>query len=232
MPPISRRGFLVAAAACAVTMTTAAAPASAACTPSVDPTSPLSATGQQGAASATVTVVRLQDVTALHYIVTNVGTAAGTFTVLYTDQTTMLTSAVVTVALDPGATRTGVLYGSLNHKFTLSVGLPDGTTLTIGPVGTLPSCRQTKRKRPTPIYKPGRGMAHTPPPPAPTPTPTPTPTSTLSTIGPTGAPSAGAAPALWPGTGSVPHATGNATFGASPSSSATPVWSAAPARRG
>lgn len=226
MPPISRRGFLVAAAACAVTLTTAAAPASAACTPATDAVSPGAASGSQGAASATVTVSRLQDVTALHYSVTNIGLTPGTFSVSAVDQVTTLPSAVVTLQLPAGGTQTGVLYGSLNHKFTLDVGLPDGTTLTLGPVGALPSCRLTKRKRPTPIYKPGRGMSHTPPPPAPAPTPTGTPT-TLATGSPTGASSAGAAPALFPGS-----STGATGFGPPPSSSATPMWSAAPAHTG
>jgi hypothetical protein len=169
MSVLSRRGFLVAAAVCAVSVGTAAAPALADCAPATDPVSPMSATGQQGTASVSVELTLLQDVTAIQYTLTNISDAPDIYTVTYNDQVTGRDSRESVIQLPAGGVQSTVVYGSLNHKFTFNVGLSDGTTLTLGPLGTLPACRLSNRKPPTPIYRPGRDMTHATLSPGPTP---------------------------------------------------------------
>jgi hypothetical protein len=176
MSNVSRRGFLAVAAACAAV---AGLPASAAraedppavptpaeslpitytaapavCTPVA--VVPNSANGQLGTVSAVVKVTRLTDVVTIYYTLTNISDAPDTYTVSYTDQVTTLNSVELTVALDAGQSQSGHLYGSLNHDFVVEVGLSDGSTLSLGPVGDLPTCKVSNRKYPRPIYQPHR----------------------------------------------------------------------------
>lgn len=187
MSNVSRRGFLVAAAACAATaglpsasaavsasaedppsvptpavtlpVTHTAAPA--VCTPADNPPVPTSANGKLGTVSAVVSMARLTDVVTLHYTITNVSDAPDTYTVSYTDQVTTLNSVETTIDLQAGQSHSGMMYGSLNHDFVFEVGLSDGTTLGLGPVGSLPNCKTTRRKYPRPVYQPHRRGHHT-----------------------------------------------------------------------
>ena len=170
MANVSRRGFLIAAAGCA---TVAGRPASAAsgdgpsagpiqdapasppaCIPVTQPPDTATASGQQGTVSASVGVTNLNDVVAIYYTITNTSDASDTYTVYYTDQVTSLQSAQFVTDLDSGESFTGLMHGSLNHDFVFTVALSNGTTLTLGPVGELPTCGPTHRKYPKPIYGP------------------------------------------------------------------------------
>lgn len=137
MPHISRRGFLAAAAGAAVTSTlgpvacASAAPASAA---SAQP-SPPATSGKQGTATASVTLTQAQDVTAINYTITNVSAHPDTYKVSYVDEVNGRSSRETVIHVPAGGTQTGVLYGSLNHNFTVIVGLSDGTSLRLGPLG-------------------------------------------------------------------------------------------------
>jgi hypothetical protein len=187
MSNVSRRGFLVAAAACAaaaglpsasasasvedppdvptpaVTLPVTYTAAPAVCTPADNPAVQTSANGKLGTVSASVTMARLTDVVTLHYTITNVSDAPDTYTVSYTDQVTTLNSVETTIDLQAGQSQSGVMYGSLNHDFVFEVGLSDGTTLSLGPVGSLPDCKTTRRKYPRPVYQPHRRGHHTTP---------------------------------------------------------------------
>lgn len=196
MSTVSRRGFLVAAAACAVTLApavSAASSASAACTPNPNPAAPLSATGKLGTASVSVRVTEFQDVTAIHYGVTNVGSAADTYLVSYTDTVSGMESGTVTVTLAPGQSQVGVLYGSLSHTFVLYINLSDGSTLELEPVGKVPHCAPTKRKYPRPIHNPGKPRPNTTARPGQNQFP-----DAIRPLGPSVLPSPGGA-GLWPG---------------------------------
>ena len=162
MPKVSRRGFLTIAVGAAVV----AAPGPSACAAVAPGTAshgvtpqpkPSSASGRKGSVSASVSLAKLQDNVALNYSVTNGGDHQDTYTVSYVDQVNGRSSRQVVIQVPAGQTRTGVLYGSLNHAFTLTVGLPDGTDLRLGPVGeaTTPT-RVSTRAIPSPLPQPGR----------------------------------------------------------------------------
>lgn len=164
MANISRRGFLVAAAAC--TAATGLPPADAdaaepqprtparpaACIPVDQPPESASASGEQGTVSASVTVTNLTDVVAINYTVANTSAETDIYTIYYTDQVTTQTSAAIQTLLKPGQFFNGLMHGSLNHDFVLTVALSDGTILNLGPVGELPVCGGTSRPYPTPIF--------------------------------------------------------------------------------
>ena len=166
MSKVSRRGFVAVAAAGAVVLTAPNALAasdsdsttgSPATTPPAVPstTKPpavsLSASGQQGTAKASVSVSRLSDVLAIRYTITNIGHAADSYTVSYTDGATGRNSRDTLVSLDAQQTQNAVLYGSLDHSFTLNVGLSDGTQFTLGPVGKLSVASLSQRDSPAPV---------------------------------------------------------------------------------
>lgn len=177
MSPLSRRGFLFAAASAGVLAPAAEAdaasrapipapsrtaggayvpPSSAApavCVPTTTPPGVMSATGSLGSVTATVHVRPLKDVVALRYRLTNTGDTGNTYVVSYTDQLTTFGSRAVPITLDAGAQHDGVLYGTVDHEFLFYVDLPDGTTLTLGPLNRMPPCVGRRRPRP-PIYQP------------------------------------------------------------------------------
>lgn len=168
MAKFSRRGFLTAAAGCAVVVGLPASAAAAGADPSVGPvpealTAPAGCAAkdalgrrQKGAISASVNVTRLTDVVAMYYTVTNSGTASNTVTVYNTDQITSLESAQIVTDLAVGESFTGVMHGSLNHDFVFTVVLADGTSFNLAPVGEVPACKRNGRKYPKPYYKPGK----------------------------------------------------------------------------
>lgn len=163
MSNVSRRGFVAVAAAGAVVLGAPNAIAASnsdsgtpATTPPVAPPTKLpavslSASGQQGTAKASVSVSRLSDVLAIRYSVTNIGRAADSYTVSYTDGSTGRNSRDTLIQLDAQQTQNAVLYGSLDHSFTLNVGLSDGTQFTLGPVGKLAVAGLSLRNSPTPV---------------------------------------------------------------------------------
>jgi hypothetical protein len=176
MSPLSRRGFLLAAASAgALVPAAAAAAASPAPSPAgtaggyVPPpqasagpmgceptgTSPgvMHATGALGPVTATVSVRALKDVVALRYQLTNSGDTQNTYVVTYVDQVTTFSSRPTSVTVAAGGTHDGVLYGSLGHEFLFYVDLPDGTTLTLGPLNRAASCGSRRRRR-KPLYQP------------------------------------------------------------------------------
>lgn len=180
MSPLSRRGFLFAAAsagvlapaahAAAASPTPAPVPspsrvargyyvpppgaaAPSVCVPTTAPPAVLHATGTLGSVTATVNVRTLKDVVALRYQLTNNGGTQNTYVVSYTDQATTFSSRAIPLTLDPGGQYDGVLYGSLDHEFLFHVDLPDGTTLTLGPLNRAPSCVSSRKQR-MPLYQP------------------------------------------------------------------------------
>jgi hypothetical protein len=99
-------------------------------------------------------MTRRMDSTRIRYGLTNISGAPDSYTVSFTDQVTMLSSRTIDIELQPGQSMSGVMYGSLNHTVVFYVDLSDGTVLSLGPVGELPACELSKRKRPRPIYQP------------------------------------------------------------------------------
>jgi len=160
MPKISRRGFLTAAVGAAVIVTPDCG-ADAAVNRGPGTTSPQpqpsAASGKQGTVSASVSVLPQEDVVAIEYTITNVGSHPDNYTVSYVDEVSGRRSRKEVLHLSPGETRTGVLYGGLNHDFTLRVDLSDGTELSVGPVGERPSARVSTRPLPSPLPQSGRG---------------------------------------------------------------------------
>jgi len=160
MPKISRRGFLTIVVGAAVIVTPDCG-ADAAVNPGPGTTSPQprpsAASGKQGTVSASVSVLPQQDVVAIEYTVTNVGSRPDNYSVSYVDEVNGRRSRAEVLHLSPGQTRTGVLYGGVNHYFTLRVGLSDGTELRLGPVGERASARVSVRPLPSPLPQPGRG---------------------------------------------------------------------------
>jgi len=155
MSNFSRRRFLITTATCAVAVTLpAAAAAASVCTPNPNPPTPNSASGQLGTVAASVKMTRRMDSTRIRYGLTNVSGAPDSYTVSFTDQITMLSSRAIVIDLQPGQSMSGVMYGSLNHTVVFYVDLSDGTVLSLGPVGELPACELSERKRPRPIYQP------------------------------------------------------------------------------
>lgn len=138
-PEISRRTLLTAA-----TLALASGPGTAAAASrrrrarSAVPR-PRDTGGQQGNASITVSLTTAQDVTAIHYTITDIGADPDTFTVWYTDQNNGRQSRKLTYALDPGESASAKVYGPLNHSFVVNVCQSDGTCFTVGPVGPAPS---------------------------------------------------------------------------------------------
>ncbi|HEX4787823.1 MAG TPA: hypothetical protein VH372_05135 [Actinospica sp.] len=183
MSRLTRRGFLLAATAGALTPASPAQAAMPAATPTTAPTASagaargrvplpeatdapaacvpatgssgvMQASGSLGSVAAGVRVKPLKDVVALRYTLTNTGGAQKTYMVSYTDQVTMFNSRAISHTLEPGEQRDGVLYGSLDHDYLFFVDLPDGTTLTLGPLNRLPSCKLSQRRPPRPVYQP------------------------------------------------------------------------------
>lgn len=159
MPIISRRGFLTIVVGAAVIVTPDCG-AQAAVSPGPSNTSPqaqrTAASGKKGAASATVSLLQQEDVVAIQYSVKNVGSSSDVFTVSYVDEVTGRRSRAEALYLAPGESKTGVLYGGINHNFTLRVGVPDGTELSVGPVGKSPAIKSSHRPLPSPLPQPGR----------------------------------------------------------------------------
>ncbi|HET9168519.1 MAG TPA: hypothetical protein VFN97_03750 [Actinospica sp.] len=146
-PQITRRGLLTAAVLVAAVPGTAAAapakpaPAAAKAAPAAPSHHPRSTgvrtdvTGSEGNASVTVSVMPVQDVTAIDYTITNVGVIADTFTVWTTDLDNGRQSRKLYFNLDAGDSDSAEVYGRLNHSFQVNVCQSDGTCFTVGPVG-------------------------------------------------------------------------------------------------
>jgi hypothetical protein len=140
---ITRRIFLSAAVAAAMTAALPAAdagaatasPATAGPGPRALSPAPREAKGQQGNASITTSVGPEPDVTSILYTIANVGSAADTFTVWYSDQNTGRQSRKLVYALEPGEYKSGEVYGRVNHSFLMNVCQSDGTCFTVGPIG-------------------------------------------------------------------------------------------------
>ena len=138
MPQISRRSLLTAAAVAVVARPAAAA---AAASPHPEPHAQSRSAirqdvqGQQGNAHITVSLTPEQDVTAIRYTISNVGTAPDTFTVWYTDLNNSRQSRKLSYSLAPSGLASATVYGSLNHIFLINVCQSDGMCFTVGPVG-------------------------------------------------------------------------------------------------
>jgi hypothetical protein len=147
MSQITRRTLLTAATSAA----TAAATATIALTPGMTAAAtagprPHAATPgprdtevRQGNASITIFLNEAQDVAAIHYTITNVGSGPDTFRVWYTDFDNGRQSRKLTYSLGPGDSARAEVYGSVNHTFLVNVCQTDGTCFTVGPIGPVPS---------------------------------------------------------------------------------------------
>jgi hypothetical protein len=163
VPRLSRRGFLLATAsasasgvlvpAAKATPTPQAPQTPAPCVPNGQPPGVMHATGSLGSLTATVDVSHLPDVVALRYQLANTGDAATTYVVSYVDQLTTFSSRATPVTLDAGGRYEGLLYGAVDHGFLFYADLPDGTTLTLGPLNRMPPC-VSSRKQPKPVFQP------------------------------------------------------------------------------
>jgi len=138
MPHLSRRTLLT-AATLALTPGSATATAAAGRKPRAAPPRPRDTQGQQGNASITVFLSQAQDVTAIHYTITDIGSTPDTFTIWYTDLRNGRQSRKLTYPLDPGESASAEVYGSVNHTFLVNVCQSDGTCFAVGPVGPVPS---------------------------------------------------------------------------------------------
>ena len=130
------------------------APASPDCTPSATAPGSMHATGTLGSLRASVTVAVLKDNVAMRYRLTNISDQQDTYTVSYTDEVSTFGSRGISYTLAPGASRHGVLYGTISHQFMFYADLSDGSTLALGPLNRLPYCELSRHKRPKPIYQP------------------------------------------------------------------------------
>ena len=95
--------------------------------------------GQQGNASITLYVNQAQDVAAIHYTITNIGSGSDTFTVWYTDLNNGRQSRKLTYPLGPGQGASAEVYGTVTHAFVVNVCQSDGACFAVGPVGLVPS---------------------------------------------------------------------------------------------
>ena len=95
--------------------------------------------GRQGNASITLFVNQAQDVAAIHYTITNVGSAPDTFTVWYTDLNNGRQSRKLVYPLDSAQSASAEVYGTVTHTFVVNVCQSDGACFAVGPVGLVPS---------------------------------------------------------------------------------------------
>lgn len=165
VPRLSRRGFLLATAtatasasgvlipAAKPTPTPPPLPTPAPCVTNGRPPGVMHATGSLGSLTAIVDVSALPDVVALRYRLANAGDASTTYVVSYTDQVTTFSSRGTPVTVEAGGRYEGLLYGTVDHEFLFYVDLPDGTTLTLGPLNRMPPC-VSSRKQPKPVFQP------------------------------------------------------------------------------
>jgi hypothetical protein len=137
---ITRRAFLTTAlATTAVALASVPASAAAAGPPSrARSRDKQDVQVQQGNASITVTVLPEQDVTAIDYTITDVGSVPDTFTIWYSDLNNGRESRKIDYPLNPGESASAEVYGRLNHDFLVNVCQSDGTCFTVGPVGPGP----------------------------------------------------------------------------------------------
>jgi len=91
--------------------------------------------GQIGAVRVSVRLGASLDAVGLRMLLQNTGSADETVSALFTDLQTGRTRQR-TLKLPAGRIRSRIVYGHLNHQFTIQFCLADGTTCTtLGPVG-------------------------------------------------------------------------------------------------
>jgi len=137
MSEITRRTLLTAATIALVAGTGTAAAASR--TPRAASTGLRDVQTQQGNASVAVSVSSGRDVTLIRYTITNVGSSPDTFTVWHTDQNNGRQSRKLAYTIGAGQSRTGEVYGRINHSFVVNVCQSNGTCFAVGPVGPIAS---------------------------------------------------------------------------------------------